>query len=137
MWPPVGVNDNFSRQIEQSSLRHVDGLSENIEVVSILDRFLEHPRVYVFENSGEKKVFISSADFMTRNLENRVEVSCPVYDTNLQNEIIDVFEISWNDNIKSRLINRANQNKMKKINGVLNRSQWETYEYYKNNQTWK
>ena len=113
----------------------VDGLSENIEVVSILDRFLEHPRVYVFENSGEKKVFISSADFMTRNLENRVEVSCPVYDTNLQNEIIDVFEISWNDNIKSRLINRANQNKMKKINGVLNRSQWETYEYYKNNQT--
>ena len=113
----------------------VDGLSENIEVVSILDRFLEHPRVYIFQNSGEKKVFISSADFMTRNLENRVEVSCPVYDTNLQNEIIDVFEISWNDNIKSRLINRANQNKMKKRNGVLNRSQWETYEYYKNNQT--
>ena len=113
----------------------VDGLSENIEVVSILDRFLEHPRVYVFENSGEKKVFISSADFMTRNLENRVEVSCPVYDRSLQNEIIDVFEISWNDNIKSRLINRANQNKMKKRNGVLNRSQWETYEYYKNNQT--
>ena len=109
----------------------VDGLSENIEVVSILDRFLEHPRVYIFQNSGEKKVFISSADFMTRNLENRVEVSCPVYDTNLQNEIIDVFEISWNDNIKSRLINRANQNKMKKRNGVLNRSQWETYEYYK------
>jgi Polyphosphate kinase len=113
----------------------VDGLSENIEVVSILDRFLEHPRVYIFQNSGEKKVFISSADFMTRNLENRVEVSCPVYDTNLQNEIIDVFEISWNDNIKSRLINRASQNKMKKRNGVLNRSQWETYEYYKNNQT--
>ena len=113
----------------------VDGLSENIEVISILDRFLEHPRVYIFQNSGEKKVFISSADFMTRNLENRVEVSCPVYDTNLQNEIIDVFEISWNDNIKSRLINRANQNKMKKRNGVLNRSQWETYEYYKNNQT--
>ncbi len=113
----------------------VDGLSKNIEVVSILDRFLEHPRVYIFQNSGEKKVFISSADFMTRNLENRVEVSCPVYNTNLQNEIIDVFEISWNDNIKSRLINRANQNKMKKRNGVLNRSQWETYEYYKNNQT--
>ena len=67
---------------------------------------------------------------MTRNLENRVEVSCPVY-VNLQNEIIDVFEISWNDNIKSRLINRANQNKMKKRNGVLNRSQWKTYNIIK------
>ena len=108
----------------------VKGLSENIKVISVLDRFLEHPRVYIFQNSGERRVYISSADFMTRNLENRVEVSCPIYDINLQNEIADVFEISWNDNTKSRIINLANQNKLKKGKGKTNRSQWETYEYY-------
>ena len=100
------------------------------KVFTPLSRFLEHPRVYIFQNSGERRVYISSADFMTRNLENRVEVSCPIYDINLQNEIADVFEISWNDNTKSRIINLANQNKLKKRKGKTNRSQWKTYEYY-------
>ena len=109
----------------------VKGLSENIEVISILDRFLEHPRVFIFQNSGDKKVYISSADFMTRNLKSRVEVSCPIYDPDLQDEIIDVFKISWNDNVKSRIINHNNQNRLKRGKGVLNRSQWKTYEYYK------
>ena len=109
----------------------VKGLSENIEVISILDRFLEHPRVFIFQNSGDKKVYISSADFMTRNLKSRVEVSCPIYDPDLQDEIIDVFKISWNDNVKSRIINLNNQNRLKKAKSVLNRSQWKTYEYYK------
>ena len=111
----------------------IKGLSENIEVISILDKFLEHPRVYIFENSGQRKVYISSADFMTRNLENRVEVSCPIYDSNLQKEIIDVFEISWNDNVKARIINKTPQNRLKTKNDKhdLNRSQWRTYEYYK------
>ena len=109
----------------------VKGLSENIEVISILDRFLEHPRVFIFQNSGDKKVYISSADFMTRNLKSRVEVSCPIYDPDLQDEIIDVFKISWNDNVKSRIINHNNQNQLKRGKGVLNRSQWKTYEYYK------
>ena len=109
----------------------VKGLSENIEVISILDRFLEHPRVFIFQNSGDKKVYISSADFMTRNLKSRVEVSCPIYDPDLQDEIIDVFKISWNDNVKSRIINLYNQNRLKRGKGVLNRSQWKTYEYYK------
>ena len=109
----------------------VKGLSENIEVISILDRFLEHPRVFIFQNSGDKKVYISSADFMTRNLKSRVEVSCPIYDPDLQDEIIDVFKISWNDNVKSRIINLNNQNRLKKGKVVLNRSQWKTYEYYK------
>ena len=109
----------------------VKGLSENIEVISILDRFLEHPRVFIFQNSGDRKVYISSADFMTRNLKSRVEVSCPIYDPDLQDEIIDVFKISWNDNVKSRIINLNNQNRLKKGKVVLNRSQWKTYEYYK------
>ena len=109
----------------------IKGLSENIEVISILDRFLEHPRVFIFQNSGDKKVYISSADFMTRNLKSRVEVSCPIYDPDLQDEIIDVFKISWNDNVKSRIINLNNQNRLKRGKGVFNRSQWKTYEYYK------
>ena len=109
----------------------VKGLSENIEVISVLDRFLEHPRVFIFQNSGDKKVYISSADFMTRNLKSRVEVSCPIYDPDLQDEIIDVFKISWNDNVKSRIINLNNQNLLKRVKGALNRSQWKTYEYYK------
>ena len=83
----------------------IKGMSENIEVISIVDKYLEHPRVYVFENAGDPKVYLSSADFMTRNIENRVEVAVPIYDKYLQNEILDVFEIAWNDNVKARKIN--------------------------------
>ena len=108
----------------------VKGLSEHIEVVSVVDKFLEHPRVYIFENGGEPKYYISSADFMTRNIENRVEVAAPIYDLDLQNQIQDVFSLCWDDNIKGRHVNgkkgnRFIDNKKSKI-----RSQWAVYEYY-------
>lgn len=108
----------------------VKGLSEHIEVVSVVDKFLEHPRVYIFENGGEPKYYISSADFMTRNIENRVEVAAPIYDLDLQNQIQDVFSLCWDDNIKGRHVNgkkgnRFIENKKSKI-----RSQWAVYEYY-------
>ena len=61
----------------------VPGMSENIEAISIVDKFLEHPRVYIFENEGDSKIYISSADWMTRNMDYRVEVSCPIYDLSL------------------------------------------------------
>ena len=111
----------------------VKGLSENIRVISVIDKFLEHPRVYMFENAGDKKIYISSADLMTRNIDNRVEVSCPIYDKELQKQIIDTFEISWNDTAKARLVNLSLQNKMvEPKSGESNRrSQWETYEYLK------
>ena len=109
----------------------VPGLSENIEIVSIIDRFLEHPRVYIFENAGDPKIYISSADFMTRNIENRVEVACPIYDKDLQKQIIDTFEIAWNDNVKGRYINQDPQNAMKPIDDTKVRSQWDIYQYFK------
>ena len=71
----------------------VKGMSEQIEVISIVDKYLEHPRVYIFENGGEPKMYISSADLMTRNIENRVEVACPIYDLDLQKQLLDTFMI--------------------------------------------
>ena len=110
----------------------VKGMSENIEVISVIDRYLEHPRVYIFENGGKQKVYISSADFMTRNIENRVEVAVPIYDTSLQQQILDVFNITWKDNHKARIINKYPQNQFKKSSGENVRSQWAIYDYYNN-----
>jgi len=110
----------------------LEGLSENIEVISIVDRFLEHPRVMIFENNDDPKVFISSADFMTRNIYERVEVGCPIYDSEIKKQIIEIFSIAWNDNIKSRNVNHNNNiSKSNKTNKKRIRSQWETHEYFK------
>ena len=107
-------------------------LSENIEVKSIVDRYLEHSRVYVFENSGDKKVYISSADLMTRNIEKRVEIACPIYQMDLKKQILDTLDISLSDNVKTRLINHKVQNIMYKDSKKKVRSQWKTYDYFKN-----
>jgi polyphosphate kinase len=109
----------------------VPGMSENIEVISIVDKYLEHPRVYIFENGGDPHMYISSADLMTRNIDNRVEVACPIYDKELQKQLLDTFLISWNDNVKARKINGKIQNEFKKSSGKPNRSQWEIHEYFK------
>ena len=111
----------------------VKGMSENIEVISVVDKFLEHPRVYHFTNLDKPKIYISSADFMTRNIENRVEVATPIYDLNLQQQIIDVFDITWNDNVKARRINGYTQNQFIRNNKSPVRSQIDIYEYYRNN----
>lgn len=108
----------------------VKGMSENIEVISIVDKYLEHPRVYMFENAGDSKVYLSSADFMTRNIENRVEVAVPIYDSILKQEIQDVFEIAWNDNIKARKINGREQNLFVENGKEEIRSQWRIHDYY-------
>ncbi len=108
----------------------VKGMSENIKVISIVDKFLEHTRVYIFGNNGDPKVYISSADWMTRNIENRVEVSCPIFDEDIKQEIIDIFNISWNDNVKARLLNASQENEYLKNNKPKIRSQFETYNYY-------
>ncbi len=109
---------------------NVKNLSENIEVISIVDKYLEHPRVYIFENNGDKKVYISSADLMTRNLDNRVEVACPIYQEDLKKQILDTIRISLRDNVKSRLINLDKQNQFVENNNREVRSQWDTYDYF-------
>ena len=108
------------------------GMSENIEGISIIDRFLEHTRFIVFCNNNNNKVFISSADWMTRNLDNRVEVTCPVFDEKIKNEINDIFDIYWKDNLKSRYINHSKINSYKKNRKPRFRSQSEVYKYYQN-----
>lgn len=108
----------------------IKGMSENIEVISVVDKFLEHSRVYIFGNNGNPKVYISSADWMTRNIENRVEVSCPIYDEAIKQEIIDTFNICWSDNVKARILNASQENEYKINDKEKVRSQFETYNYY-------
>lgn len=109
----------------------VPGLSENIEAISIIDKFLEHPRLYVFENGGDPKVYISSADWMTRNMDYRVEIGCPIYDEDIKQELLDTFEISWKDNVKARVHSADQNNAYRKDGRPPFRSQFELYEYYK------
>jgi len=108
----------------------VKGLSENIEAISIVDKFLEHPRVFIFENKGEPKVYISSADFMTRNLDQRVEISCPIYDKDIKQELIETFDISWKDNVKARNHCKGMENPYRESTGPKVRSQFALYDYY-------
>jgi polyphosphate kinase len=108
----------------------VSGMSENIEIVSIVDKFLEHTRLFIFGNSEKPKVYISSADFMTRNIENRVEVTCPIYDASIKQELLDTFEICWSDNVKARRIIENEINTYKTNDLPKIRTQFETYNYY-------
>jgi len=109
----------------------VKGVSENIEAISIVDRFLEHPRVYVFYNNGKPKYYISSADFMTRNIDYRVEVSVPIYDKDLQKQLQDALDIQWCDNVKARVLDKSQRNRYRKfkMNGRV-RSQDVTHQYF-------
>lgn len=110
----------------------VKGMSENISIISVIDKFLEHPRVLIFGEEGKESVFISSSDWMSRNLDNRVEVTCPIYDPEIKKEIIDTFMISLEDNVKARTITKAQDNAYRKNDKPALRSQFATYEYYFN-----
>ncbi|TRO66305.1 polyphosphate kinase 1 [Christiangramia sabulilitoris] len=108
----------------------IKGLSENIEAISIVDKFLEHPRVFIFENNENPRIYISSADFMTRNLDQRVEISCPIYDEDIKQELIETFEISWNDNVKARNHCPGIENPYRENDKPALRSQFALYDYY-------
>lgn len=107
----------------------IKNMSNNIEVISIVDRFLEHTRFMIFNNDNKNKVYISSADWMTRNLDNRVEVTCPIFQNDLKKEINDIFEIYWKDNVKSYNINNSKTTKLLSLKNI-HQSQEKIYQYY-------
>lgn len=112
----------------------VKGMSENIEAISIVDNYLEHSRIFIFGNDNNPEVYISSADFLTRNLDARVEVSCPIYDEEIKQHLIDNFECGWKGNVKARYHSEKLDNKYKtrNQNEPIFRAQLETYNYYRN-----
>jgi polyphosphate kinase len=109
----------------------VPGLSENIDAISIVDKFLEHSRVFVFCNNNDEKYFISSADWMTRNLDHRVEVACPIYDEDIKKEIRRKLEVQLSDNIKARILNDNQDNSYIRNDAPPIRSQMVLYDYYR------
>ena len=111
----------------------VKGYSENIEVISIVDKYLEHSRVHIYCNDGNELLYLTSADFMTRNIDNRVEVGFPIFDEQLKKEVRDIINIQLNDNTKAREINKQNTNKYHKTTSELPcRAQIDIYNYLKN-----
>jgi polyphosphate kinase len=109
----------------------VKGLSENIEAISIVDKFLEHARVFVFENGGKELMYVSSADWMVRNLDNRVEVAFPVRDKEILAEMRTILEMQWRDNTKARVLNAAQSNRYVVAKGENYRAQIDIYNYLK------
>ncbi|AMP99387.1 Polyphosphate kinase [Pedobacter cryoconitis] len=111
----------------------VKDFSENITVISIIDKFLEHARVFIFGNNGKEEMFLSSGDLMSRNFEHRVEVGFPVLDEDVKQEIRDIIDFQLQDNVKARDITRLNNNKYHKNRlSTKVRAQVQTYNYLKN-----
>ena len=108
----------------------VEGLSESIEVTSIVDRFLEHSRIFLFHADGAEKLYLSSADWMTRNLNRRVEVAFPIYDPDVREELFHVLDLQCADNTKARIIDEHQRNRFaQEIDGSAARGQFDTYRY--------
>jgi polyphosphate kinase len=106
--------------------------SENIEVISIVDKYLEHARISIFCNDGKEQIYLTSADLLTRNLDHRVEVGFPIYDEAIKKEIKDIVDIQLQDNTKAREINSQNTNKyIKTKNKIPYRAQIDIYNYLK------
>ncbi|MEI8278662.1 MAG: polyphosphate kinase 1 [Bacteroidota bacterium] len=104
---------------------------KNIKAISIIDEYLEHARIMVFNNDGKPKVFISSADWMVRNLDHRIETACPIYNEEIQQELIDILNIQLAENVKGRILDNEQHNDYVQPadNAVVVRSQLATYEY--------
>ena len=87
-----------------------EGFSENIQAISIVDQYLEHARFFIFRNGGDHLCYITSADWLGRNIDRRVEVTCPVYRKSLKKELKDIFDIQWRDNVKARILDKELKN---------------------------
>lgn len=105
----------------------ISDVSETISVHSIVGRFLEHSRIYSFENDGNPKVYLSSADLMTRNLDRRVELLFPLKDDKLRDKVLEIFETMWQDNVKTRVLQADGQYEKKDRRGVTRLNAQETF----------
>jgi polyphosphate kinase len=112
-----------------SIVPELKGVSENLKAISLVDRFLEHSRVYMFANAGRTICMLSSADWMTRNLDYRVEVAFPVRDPKLRKEVETVLDMQWKDNVKARKVDASGSNKIVKNDEEPFRSQEKIYDY--------
>ncbi|MCZ4319876.1 polyphosphate kinase 1 [Aequorivita viscosa] len=109
----------------------IEGQSENIVITSIVDRFLEHGRVYLYGNNGDEKIYVGSADWMTRNLTHRIEVVTPIFDNEHKQTIRDLINIELEDNVKARIVNAEQKNEYVKNSAKKVQSQLATYEYFR------
>ena len=128
-----GVEINMIIRGMCSLVPGVEGVSDNIKIISIVDRFLEHPRVLITHNDGDPLVYISSADWMTRNIDHRIEVAAPIRDPRLKQHIIDIIDIHFTDTVKARWIDKEMSNTyVPRGNRKKVRSQIAIYDYLKN-----
>jgi polyphosphate kinase len=128
----AGVKINMIIRGMCSLVPGIEGVSDNIKIISIVDRFLEHPRVIIAHNDGDPQVYISSADWMTRNIDHRIEVAAPVRDERLKQRIIDIVNIHFTDTVKARWIDKEMSNTyVPRGNRKKVRSQIAIYDYLK------
>ncbi|WP_213989916.1 polyphosphate kinase 1 [Sodalis sp. dw_96] len=128
----VGVPINILVRSMCSLIPDLPGISENIRVISIVDRYLEHDRVYVFENGGDKKVYLSSADWMTRNIDYRIEVAVGLLDPRLKQQVLDILALLFSDTVKARYIDAELSNRyVPRGNRRKVRAQTAIYDYIK------
>ncbi|MBC7383590.1 MAG: polyphosphate kinase 1 [Bacteroidia bacterium] len=106
--------------------------SENITVISIIDRFLEHARVYIFGNDGNEKIYLASADWMSRNLHNRIECAFPIYHPEAKKFVKDIINLQLNDHTKARILDGINDTNFVSATKDGVSSQIASYEYIKN-----
>jgi polyphosphate kinase len=104
-------------------------MSENIPAISIVDRFLEHSRILIFDNDGDEEWYLGSADWMKRNLNRRVEVVFPIYDPDIREEFRTIVELQWGDTSRSRVLGAECTNQYRTTSGPSIRAQVDTYAF--------
>jgi polyphosphate kinase len=125
-----GVEVNLIIRGIYSTKKQLKKNEKKMIAISIVDEFLEHARVLSFHNKGEALVYISSADFMVRNLDHRIEVACPIFDLGLKKELLDILNIQLQDNVKARILDTELNNRyVPSLGKRKSRSQIETYNY--------